>query len=303
MWPNYLFTVPKEKRVRFIIHTDCKNEADDQFTLCHALMTDFLDVRGIVGGHFAQKQQEGSARASVEEIEKILRLMRLEDRYPVFEGADRGIPDEQTPIDSEGARFIIREAMREDPRPLYIGMQGAITDLACAILMEPRITERMTCIWIGGGTWPEGGEEFNLKGDIPGANVVLSSEMPLWQVPFDVYTRFRVSLAELQLKVYPCGEIGAYLFRQMVELNDQLAWLGHWPHGETWSLGDEGVVCALLQGSGRGDNWEMRPAPRIGRDMRYEHSETGRPIRVYRDMDVRMDLEDFFAKLKLNFGK
>lgn len=73
-------------------------------------------------------------------------------------------------------------------RPLYIGMQGAITDLACAILMEPRICERMTCIWIGGADYPEGGEEFNLMSDINAANVVLSSSMPLWQVPTGTWT-------------------------------------------------------------------------------------------------------------------
>ena len=39
MW-NYKFSVPESKRVRYIIHTDCKNEADDQFTVMHALMTD-----------------------------------------------------------------------------------------------------------------------------------------------------------------------------------------------------------------------------------------------------------------------
>ena len=44
--------MPEQKRLRYIVHTDCKNEADDQFTLAHILMTDKLDVRGIIAGHF-----------------------------------------------------------------------------------------------------------------------------------------------------------------------------------------------------------------------------------------------------------
>ncbi len=28
---NYEFDVPDTKKVRMIVHTDCKNEADDQF--------------------------------------------------------------------------------------------------------------------------------------------------------------------------------------------------------------------------------------------------------------------------------
>ena len=111
--------------------------------------------------------------------------------------------------------------------------------------MEPRICERMTCIWIGGADYPEGGEEFNLMSDINAANVVLSSSMPLWQVPTGTYKQFAVSLAELQLRVRPCGKIGRYLFGQMVTLNDSLAALPEWPHGETWCLGDVGVIFTM----------------------------------------------------------
>ena len=37
MWPNYKFQVPDQKKIRYIIHTDAKNEADDQFTIAHAV--------------------------------------------------------------------------------------------------------------------------------------------------------------------------------------------------------------------------------------------------------------------------
>lgn len=38
MW-NYAYTVPENKKVRVIVHTDCKNEADDQYAVAHHLMT------------------------------------------------------------------------------------------------------------------------------------------------------------------------------------------------------------------------------------------------------------------------
>lgn len=308
MWPNYLFRVPEQKRFRYIVHTDCKNEADDQFTLAHILMTDKLDVRGIIAGHFDHENhgrypEKGTAKASYDEIQKILSLMGLTGKYPVYLGAEEAVPDVSVPIVTDAARFIVEEAMRDDPRPLFIGMQGAITDLACAILMEPRICERMTCIWIGGASYPEGGEEFNLLNDINAAETVFASSMPLWQIPNDTYKQFTVSLAELQWKVRPCGEIGRYLFEQMVELNHLLADLPQWPHGETWCLGDEGVICALLEDRERTCGYTIRPAPRIGSDMRYYPDALRRSIRIYHSMDVRMDLEDLFAKLKINYGK
>ncbi|MBQ9065687.1 MAG: nucleoside hydrolase [Blautia sp.] len=307
MWPAYHFQVPDTKRVRYICHTDAKNEADDQFTIAHVLMTDKLDVKGIVGAHFRisgdPRYGEGmSAKASVDEINLVLDLMHLKGQVPVFEGAGTAMPDEQTPVDSEGARFIIEEALKEDDRPLYIGLQGSLTDLASAILIEPSICERMTAIWIGGGDYPEGGEEFNLLQDINAANVVFSSSMPLWQVTKSVYKTFTTSLAELQYKVEPHGEIGAYLFKQMAELNTMLKTIPHWPQGETWNLGDEGVVAALLEEIEQDEYYTLQDAPRVDTEtMKYLPGSSSRKVRVYHKMNPRMDLEDLFCKLAINF--
>ncbi len=306
MWPEYAFKVPDQKKIRYIVHTDCKNEADDQFTLAHIMMTDKLDVKGIIAGHFKEGNngrypENGTAQASLDEVNLILELMGLTGTCPVFKGAEEGIPDEHTPIVTDAARFIIEEAMKDDPRPLFIGMQGAITDLACAILMEPAICSRMTCIWIGGGDYPEGAEEFNLMSDIHAANVVFSSSMPLWQVPTGTYKQFAVSLAELQVRVRPYGRIGRYLFEQMTALNDRLSDLPQWPHGETWCLGDEGVICALLEDRERRSGYKEIDAPRFGADMKYLPGNSGRKIRVYHNMDVRLDLEDLYAKLMINY--
>ncbi len=305
---SYDFTVPYNKQVRYIIHTDCKNEADDQYTVAHILMTPKLDVKGIIAGHFDMNfrgiPRGETAKASYDEIVKIMDLMHISGEYPVLMGAPYGLTDEHTPIDSEGARFIIEEAMKEDDRPLFIGMQGAITDLASAILMEPEICNRMTAIWIGGGIYPEGGREFNLFQDKIGANVVFKSQMPLWQVPMNVYKQFGVSLIELQCKVKPYGQIGKYLFEQLIELNDQLgnAFKGPWPHGELWGLGDEGTIAALMEELEKTDSFTLMPAPTFDLETGcYIPSTTNREIRVYHEMNARLVLEDFFCKIAVNF--
>ncbi|MET3557441.1 hypothetical protein ABID29_000551 [Streptococcus rupicaprae] len=304
----YDFQVPNSRQVRYIIHTDCKNEADDQFALVHALLTPSFQVKGIIAGYFDQNYgrfaQGQSAKASYDEIRTVLSFMPEYAEVPVFMGADRALEASDIPLISEGAQLIIDEAMKEDLRPLYIGMQGCLTDLASAILMEPRICQRMTAIWIGGGAYPEGGQEFNLMQDIKAANIVFASEMPLWQVPSDVYKSFAVSLAELQYRVVPQGPLGAYLFKQMVELNLALGKAMpdfDWPHGELWGLGDQGVLAALMHEQQRTDLYQMVPAPHIDEEtMAYQPiDEQKRLIRVYRHMDVRLTLEDFYAKLAL----
>ena len=81
MW-KYAYQVPENKKIRVIVHTDCKNEADDQFALAHHLMTPKFDVRGIVAGHFCKNPQEygeeNTAKASYDEVIRMMELMGIE---------------------------------------------------------------------------------------------------------------------------------------------------------------------------------------------------------------------------------
>ena len=298
--------VPEKKRVRMIVDTDCKNEADDQFALVHHLLTPMFDIRGIIAAHFESKAPEygegQTVHASMREIRKVISLLGVPVACQVVLGADRAMTAENVPVPSAGARLIIEEAMREDERPLYVALLGTATDLASALLMRPEIANRLTAIWIGGGDYPEGGWEFNLVQDIHAANVLLSSRAALWQVPRGTYKQMNVTLSELCWRVATQGEIGAYLFEQMAELNDRLGDDPGFPHGESWCLGDQPTVGLLLEDRGR-QNYDMRPAPRVAMDCRYLPGQSGRDIRVYHTLDVRMTLEDFYAKLALHHMK
>lgn len=297
----FLFEVPEQKKIRVLVHTDCKNEADDQFAVAHFLMTPRFKVTGIVAGHFECKPNEGkeqSMQKSYDEVVKVLDLMGLREEYRVYEGAVRPMKSETEPEASPGARHIIEEAMKDDPMPLYAVFLGTLTDLASAYLLEPGIAERMTAVWIGGGVWPVGGFEFNLMQDIHAANVILQSAMPFWQIPKNVYKMMKISITELQCKVRPYGEIGNYLFQQLVDYNMELA--DHpWPHGESWCIGDQPTISVLLEDHECSYDW--LPAPRVSREMFYIHEQNARPIRVYHSVDARLTFEDFFCKLQLHY--
>jgi purine nucleosidase len=305
---DYAYQVPENKKIRVIVHTDCKNEADDQFALAHHLMTPQFVVKGIIAGHFEANHsiygERETMQASYDEVLKVLDLMGISEEYAgkVYPGSEVPMTSETTHVPSEGADFIIEEAMREDPRPLYCVFQGCLTDLASAILKEPAICDRMTAVWIGGGPYPSGGFEFNLFQDIPAANVVFGSSMPLWQIPENVYKQIQVSLAELQYRVQPCGAIGSYLFTQMVEFNHRITGYIPWPHGESWGLGDQGTVTVLLEENNRG-NYNWIPAPQFSKEMYYIYKQNNRPIRVYHTLDSRFTMEDFYAKLAINYRK
>lgn len=292
----YLFSVQEKKRIRVIVDTDAACEADDQFAIVHALLTPRFIVKGIIAEQFASEGGQSSVDRSYDEIQKLLKLMNI-DGITVAKGCRKSLESELDAPDSEGVQLIIDEALREDDKPLFVLCQGAITNVAAALNRCPEIAYRMTVIWIGGGFYPDGGWEFNLLNDYHAANVVFKSAVTLWQVPMDCYTTMRVGYAELQHKVMPCGEIGKYLFRQMVELGLQMDWVA----GEGWSLGDSPAVgIALYHDCGR---YEMRPAPIVNEKGNYIGAVDRHIIRVYHEIDSRYILEDLFAKLALNYGK
>ncbi|BFT69488.1 nucleoside hydrolase [Paenibacillus sp. P36] len=284
--------IPQEKKTRVIINTDAKNEVDDQYAIVHAVLTPSFELHGIIPAHFGDHKSKTSLKDSHDETILVLKLMGMENQYRIEDGAEHAMSDELTPVDSAGARLIIEEAMKDDDRPLYIAFYGPLTDLASALLLEPRIADRnIKVIWIGGGDWPAGGSEYNLSNDIHSANVVFKSKLELWQIPRSAYRQMPVSFAELVERVHPHGEIGKYLVENLIEFNNANI---NRPT-EYRILGDSPAVGVILfPDCGR---WSWKPAPEFDQQMKYIHNGKNRPIRVYETVDPRFIMEDFYAKL------
>lgn len=297
-YTDYVFQVPEEKVVRLITDTDAKNEADDDFAVVQALLSPKIENVGLVAAHYGTGRHMDSMERSYRELETVVHKMGFDGQVPIYRGAARGMPDASTPVESEGARLIVEEAMKADDRPLYAIFLGPLTDMASAYLMEPRIAKRLTVIWIGGGLYPDGGEEFNLGNDIYAANVVFGSNLEVWQVPKNVYEMMPVTMAELEYRVRPCGDIGAYLCDQLMEhAMTEGARKSAFRTGECWVLGDSPAVGLILYEDRFSFEWKQAPA--VGMDMNYIHTGRFRPIRVYQKIDSRLILEDLYAKLAL----
>ncbi len=298
IYDHYEFPVPIEKQVRLITDTDAKNEADDQFAVVQALLSPKMDNVGLIAAHFGTERVPNAMEESYHELERVVEHMHFPKDGLLYHGAAHAMTDRSTPVVSEGAELIVREAMKEDARRLFVIFLGPLTDLASAYLMEPRIADRLTAIWIGGGRYPSGSAEFNLGNDVNAANVVFSSRIELWQVPKNVYEMMPVSLAELQLRVRPYGEIGRYLFDQLVaHSQEEIPRKSVFRTGESWVLGDSPAVGLILYEHRFEFDWI--PAPYVAEDQTYVHTGLNRPIRVYKSIDSRLILEDLYAKLQL----
>lgn len=298
---NLPYSVPEEKRVRVIVSTDAANEVDDAYAIVHALLTPQFIMKGIIAAHFKDRVPQ-SMEKSYNEVVRIVDKCGLTGQVPVLKGAVSPLVDENTPVLSSGTDLIIREALSDDPRPLYVICGGPLTDVASAYLVKPEIADRLIVVWSGGGPYPDDANEFNLRSDINSVNVVFSSPIMVWQIPSNVYSLVRVGTAEIALKVRPCGNIGKYLFDTLMKFNNDRRNVKGWPRGEDWTWGDSPAISLILNPKQDTDFYDMLPAPRITSDLKYEKCERNRPIRVYNFVNGRIVLADFFAKMQLAYG-
>jgi purine nucleosidase len=313
------FVPPGGARYRVVIDNDLSGDPDGLFALVHHLLSPSVEIRAIVGsglraGDPFDPSDETATNAYRRALE-VLRLMHLSGRVPAYAGSNQPLADTSTARDSAGARALVAEALRDDPRPLYVACGASLTTLASAYLLEPRIADRLTLVWIGGPEYPgtpappgSSGPEYNLRIDIAAAQVVFNeSAIPIWQVPRNAYRQALVSMSELYSKVRGAGRIGAYLYDSILAIHELAAAAGL-NLGETYIVGDSPLVLlTALQSSFQADPsssfYEQRVAPGINDDGSYAFPATGRQIRVYTELDIRLMLDDCFAKLELHHGR
>lgn len=193
-----------EKR-RIIIDTDPGQ--DDAVAILLALGSPELEVVGItaVAGNVPLKLTEKNAR-------KICELAGRPD-IKVYSGAIRPLmrhlvtaeevhgktglngpelPEPKMKLQDEHAvDFIVRTLMEEESGTITLCPLGPLTNIALALIREPKIAPRIKEIVLMGGGFFEGGNvtpaaEFNIYVDPHAADVVMHSGVPIVMMPLDV---------------------------------------------------------------------------------------------------------------------
>lgn len=295
-------------RMRVIIDNDFSGDPDGLFQLAHHLLSPSVDIRFIIGSHIHEHDFDSSSTQADNAVARAKTLMSKMPgiRRPDVIAGCNAVPAKDAPP-SPAARRIVDEAMRDDTTlPLFYCAGAGLTDLAEALRLEPRIGQRLTLVWIGGmehadllpGVPERHDSEYNLTIDAAAAQTVFNdASVTLWQVPRNVYRQMIISDAELKTRLAGAGEMGAWL----ISCITQVKALPHMNLGETYILGDSPLVTlTALQTSFEPDSassaYIVRPTPRLTASGLYEPNPTGRPMRVYTQIDTRLTFEDMFAK-------
>jgi len=303
-------------RMRVIMDNDFGGDPDGLFALTHLLLSPSVEVRAIIGSHLSANDgfdnSKIQAQHAVDKAREVIQAINIQSNIPVITGSNTAMPNDSTPVRSEAVNFIIKEALRTDTKlPLYILCGAGLTEIASAVLTDPRITDKLTLIWIGGPEYTDlappppnySSPEYNLNIDIASARVIFNkSAIPIWQVPRNAYRQAILPYSQLLLKVKPQGKVGTYLTSTLENLVGRIQ--KYVNLGETYILGDSPLVLlTALQSSFEADpsssDYIIKMAPTINEHGSYEFNNNGRNIRVYSRLDIQLMFNDFFAKLEL----
>jgi len=265
---------------KIIIDSDAKNELDDQYAITYAVLSESFDIRGFTASHYGKN---GSMEKSHEEILHVLNLLGRSDNYPVLHGAVEALSDSKKPRDSDGAQFIIREAL-ETKDSLYVICIGPVTNLASAYLLEPAIQNKIKCIWLAGKAWPEGGLFFNNRNDIIAAKLIFSSGIDLTLIPsVGTANKLKVRIQD-RLHIKGRGLIGDYLWHLFMRRL-----------GISKAIYDVVSIAALK--IPHSCTWLTAPRPELRSDGTYNHNRTQGTITVITDINAENIKKDFFTCL------
>jgi len=217
-------------KTRIVIDTDTYNEIDDQFAVVYALLSpEELSVEGVYAAPFFNHRSTSPGDGMEKSYQEILRLLNRLGVPPenlVYRGSSGFLEDYEHPYQSDAVTDLIERAMDSD-EPLYVVAIAALTNIASAILIEPKIIEKIVIVWLGGNAlhWPHN-NEFNLTGDVLASRLVLDCGVPLVLIPCaGVTSHLRTTVSEIEQHVQGQGAIGDYLAETFKDYNnDHFAW-------------------------------------------------------------------------------
>lgn len=302
---------------RVILDNDFAGDPDGMFQLAHHLLCRSVKIPVIVGSHLPASFSSGhDARDAAGRARAILEIMELEGSYAPVPGAEAPIKSSRSWTPSPATPAIVHEAMRADaPEPLIYASGAGLTDLAQAWLAEPSIGRRIKLIWIGGNAHPgfshptamDNTPEFNFSIDPLAARIIFNeSDIEIWQVPSDTYRTMLFGAGELE-ELGTLGPLGAYLkaaVDAVPERFSKIPGLPPIPRTDAYVLGDSPLVTlsALVTPFApdpASSKYKLMPTPLLNGDGSYTPRPSGRPMRVYTDIDAGLTFRDMMARFRM----
>jgi purine nucleosidase len=290
-------------RVSVVIDTDAHNEVDDQFAIAYALLApERLNVEALYAAPFTNAHAETAAEGmeqSYDEIQQVLAVLDLPaerfDRAQVYRGAKSYLPTTGLPAPSPAVKDIIRRGLAEREQPLLIIALGAPTNVAVALLLEPKLIDRVTVMWLSTQPYssPNAGD-FNTNQDLRASQLMFDSGVALINISgFNVSEHLRMSIPELERYMKGRSAIGNYLYEIVYE-----HYLARRKHpGYPWSkpIWDIATIAMFIN-----EEWVpslVTHSPILTDQLTWKRDPSRHPVRVATDVIRDPVFDDLFRRL------
>ena len=294
---SFFNSIQMEKPLRLIIDADTANEVDDLYAIARALLEPRLDIIGLTSAQWHTNPR--TPNDSVGESQRInLEILELmgKTHIPTLQGANFPMVNEQRPQPSAAAKFIIEQALATpEGAQLSIAILGPCTNIASAILMEPKIIPKLSVNYLGfwynveTATWSK--REFNTNNDPNAVNLLLNTrnlEFSVMTATTSQHLVFEKTVMDELLKGR--GGIGDYLINRW-ETYDRF-WKTTDKEKTKWTMWDVAILEALAY-----------PELVEAQEVMTPHDNLARNIKVYTKIDVpamkanfRTSLDTFLSK-------
>jgi hypothetical protein len=147
-------------RYRVFVSTDIGGTDPDDFqSMVHLLVyADSFDIEGLVSSPYGPGRKEHILEVISCYEKDYANLKTYSDNYPTpdelraitKQGETERAPYAGVRRSTEGSKWIVECARRDDPRPLYLLIWGGIEDLSQALHDAPDILPKLRVYWIGG---------------------------------------------------------------------------------------------------------------------------------------------------------
>ncbi|MBC7926573.1 MAG: nucleoside hydrolase [Bryobacteraceae bacterium] len=290
---------PPVGKVEAILDTDTYNEIDDQFAVAYAIRSsDRIDLKAVYAAPYLNERSTSAGdgmRKSYDEILRILERLKTPSDKFAYRGSDRFMAGSDKPVDSAAAQDLVRKAMMPREQPLYVIAIGAPTNVSSALLMEPKIRDRIVVVWLGGQPfdWPTA-SEFNLKQDVYASQLLYDSGVALVNVPAkNVSEHLRTTVLELQHFLKGKSPIADYLHAEFVKYAEHDSPSVGYAYSKV--IWDISAVAWLVN-----PKWvptKVVPSPVLTQDLKYRAKAGRHSVAVATDVDRDAVFNDLFRKL------
>lgn len=269
-----------------ILDADTANEIDDLYAIAYLLQDEDVDLLALSSAQwFHHLSGDSTVYQSQRLNEDLLRLAGRED-LPAPLGSDMimGKPwGGYEPRPSPATEAIIREALATpEGERLAVVSIGAVTNLASALALEPRIEDKIVAYMLGfrynafKGIWNK--DEFNIRRDLNAANYLLNAQgLELHVMPISVAIQYKFQRKDAQDRFAKMGDMGAYLSRR---------WDTNATNDDERIMWDVALLQAFLQPA------QAEESPVLTPQENNLHL-----VWMYQDIDEQAMYDDFWARM------